>query len=93
MSPITIQEANLPYQVDDYYTVPVGAIDNVIAVVPTDETCTFYRYFITIQKGSGTKTDNTDDAVPARKFLRNGQLYILYNGIMYNVQGGKVNEK
>lgn len=93
MSPITVQEANLPYQVDDYYTVPVGAIDNVIAVVPTDETCTFYRYFITIQKGSGTKTDNTDDAVPARKFLRNGQLYILYNGIMYNVQGGKVNEK
>ena len=43
----------------------------------------------------GTTTENLtpkvlSDKVPSTKILRNGQLYIRYNGATYNVQGGKV---
>lgn len=37
-----------------------------------------------------TALENTEAAAPATKVLRNGQLFILHNGVMYNVQGARV---
>ena len=38
-----------------------------------------------------TAVDNVQtNEVPATKILRDGQLYIMYNGIMYNAQGSRV---
>lgn len=41
-------------------------------------------------KGIATAIDNTEAAVKAQKVLRDGQLYIIYNGKTYNVQGAAV---
>lgn len=49
---------------------------------------------VSVRFENGHTTDLTpnvqSDKVPSTKVLRNGQLYLRYNGTMYNVQGGIV---
>ncbi|MCR5050947.1 MAG: hypothetical protein K6A36_07690 [Paludibacteraceae bacterium] len=48
---------------------------------------------IEFTEGTPTGIDNLSPALPSRegvKVLRDGQLYIMYKGQMYNVQGKKV---
>lgn len=54
--------------------------------------CDGQNYVFTVynDKGIATAIDNTEAAVKAQKVLRDGQLYIIYNGKTYNVQGAAV---
>ena len=54
--------------------------------------CQGENYVFTVynDKGIATAIDNTEAAVKAQKVLRDGQLYIIYNGKTYNVQGAAV---
>ena len=66
----------------------LGAIDN-----PSGLAAALGSGNISVRFESGQTTDLTSTLSKGErvKVLRNGQLYIRYNGTMYNLQGGKVN--
>ena len=67
----------------------LGAIDNPSGLA---EVLGVGNVSVRFEKGQTTNlTPNVQsDQVPSTKVLRDGQLYIRYNGSMYNVQGVKV---
>ena len=66
----------------------IGAIDNPSGLA---EALGVGNVSVRFEKGQ--TTENLTPTLSSRegvKVLRNGQLYIKHNGVMYNVQGGKV---
>ena len=53
--PLTVPQTILPYQVDQYYTIPAGtALGQFEQIVPQGDGCIAYRYIITIvDRGTG----------------------------------------
>ena len=43
-----------------------------------------------VPNGSSTAIDNADETVKAVKVIRNGQLFIEKNGVLFNAQGAVV---
>ncbi len=77
----------------------IGAIDNPSGLSPADFASSLASALgsgnVSVRFEFGTTTENLSanvlsDKVPCTKVLRDGQLYIRYNGTMYNVQGVKV---
>lgn len=58
----TILQADLPYVVDEYYTVPADAEGEVVEVIKILNECAFNRYVITIETPQGL-ADIMNDAV------------------------------
>ena len=62
--PLTVPQTILPYQVDQYYTIPAGtALGQFEQIVPQGDGCIAYRYIITIvDRGTGiiNITDGVD---------------------------------
>ena len=70
-----------------YSYTPIGSIDNppgLAAALGSGNVS------VRFEKGQTTNLTPTLSQREGVKVLRNGQLYIRYNGTMYNVQGGKV---
>ena len=59
---MTILQADLPYVVDEYYTVPADAEGEVVEVIKILNECAFNRYVITIETPEGL-ADIMNDAV------------------------------
>jgi hypothetical protein len=73
-------------------TIPVEAGNVVINGAFADGTHQYLRiYKVTFQQtGWPTAIDNTNDEVKAVKIIRDGQLFIQKNGVLYNAQGAVV---
>ena len=95
---VAILNTDLPYKVDENYTVPADAsVGSFEVVLPNDDECGYNRYIVTIEK----KEENPD--VPMAlddgwmngetgndKTIVDGHLLILHNGHTYNAQGLRI---
>ena len=71
--------------------IEIGTVE-ISSVLKADETVQYIRiYKVTFQQtGWPTGCENTEAAVKAVKVIRDGQLFIEKNGVLYNAQGAVV---
>jgi len=91
--PVSIQNTDLPYTVDELYTVPADAsVGSFEVVLPNGTECGYNRYVVTVEekKDDPTALDNDgrmNGENVTSKIIVDGHLLILHNGRMYNAQG------
>ncbi len=94
--PVSVLNTDLPYMVDELYTVPADAsVGSFEVVLPNGAECGYNRYMVTIEEKKEdpevpTALDKdgrmSDENVPV-KMIMDGHLLILRNGSTYNAQG------
>ena len=99
---ITLRGSNIRFVADDDYLYSPNSTDGTLMgafrcyfTIPTGSPASAPGKRARIVMGEQTATGNLSPSLPSRegvKILRDGQLYMMYNGTMYNVQGAKVRE-
>ena len=93
IAPITVNKNDLPYDVDEFYTVPFdAAIGSFEVVVSNNTDCGYNRYVVTIEDtGTTIGSEQLNNGKSQNeKVIRDGLLYIIHNGKTYNAQGARV---
>ena len=89
IAPITINNTQLPYVVDAYYTVPEDApIGEPFETFVWKYGCSYNRYTVTVKEVPTSLEQITNHHSPiANKIIIDNQLFILRDGSVYNAQG------
>lgn len=89
MTPVVVQINQLPYIVDEFYTVPADAgVGSFEEVVPNDQGCSYNRYAVTVND-LPTEIDpiTNHKSQITNKVIIDDRLLIIHDGKVYNAQG------
>ena len=89
MTPVVVQINQLPYIVDEFYTVPADAgVGSFEEVVPNDQGCSYNRYAVTVND-LPTEIDpiTNHKSQITNKVIIDDRLLIIHDGKIYNAQG------
>lgn len=90
ITPVELKTSQLPYVIDAFYTIPDGTpVGSYEKIVKNDDECSYNHYFITVSDESTSMDQfiNDKSQIINHKYIINGALYIIHDGIIYNAQG------
>ncbi len=88
IAPITINNTQLPYVVDAYYTVPEDApIGEPFETFVWKYGCSYNRYTVTVKEVPTSLEQIRTQSPIANKIIIDNQLFIIREGSVYNAQG------
>ena len=88
IAPITINNTQLPYVVDAYYTVPEDApIGEPFETFVWKYGCSYNRYTVTVKEVPTSIEQIRTQSPIANKIIIDNQLFIIREGSVYNAQG------